>query len=120
MIGNYLEAFELVDPEKNGRCAEIKEHARNQTTILKELTRRYVIMHNDLATIQHGQRDAIRRVFKIFLDAIRERRLQMLPRGFADLINNSPDVPPARWVADYISSLTERDFLRLHHRVTSC
>jgi len=120
LIGNYLEAFELVDPEKNGRCAEIKEHARNQTTILKELTRRYVIMHNDLATIQHGQRDAIRRVFKIFLDAIRERRLQMLPRGFADLINNSPDVPPARWVADYISSLTERDFLRLHHRVTSC
>jgi dGTPase len=122
LIGIYMDAFTLVDPEStsDGRCAEIRDHARKQTTILKELTWRYVILHNDLATIQHGQRKAISVLFGVFFDAIKRERLELLPAGFAGLIKASPDVPPARWAADYISGLTERDLAKLHHRLTSC
>ena len=82
LIGNYMDAFVLVDPDTtaDGRCAEIKELAKKQTTVLKELTWRYVILHNDLATIQHGQRKAIQVLFEVFVDAIREERFQLLPR----------------------------------------
>jgi dGTPase len=122
LIGNYMDAFTLVDPDKSvdGRCAEAKELARKQTTILKELTWRYVILHNDLATIQHGQRKAIQVLFEVFVDAIKRERFQLLPKNFAELIMASKDVPPARWAADYISSLTERELSKLHQRLTSC
>jgi dGTPase len=122
LIGNYMDAFSLVDPDKtgDGRCAEIKDHFKKQTTILKELTWRYVILHNDLATIQHGQRKAIRTLFDVFLDAINREQYQLFPKGFAELIKSTPAVPPARWTADYISSLTERELSKLHHRITSC
>jgi len=122
LIGNYMDAFALVDPDTtiDGRCADIKEYARKQTTILKELTWRYVILHNDLAIIQHGQRKAINVLFEIFVDAVERERYQLLPKGFADLVKRSRDVPAARWAADYISGLTERDFSKLHHRLTSC
>ena len=122
LIGNYMDAFTLVDPDTtaDGRCAEIKELAKKQTTILKEFTWRYVILHNDLATIQHGQRKAIQVLFEVFVDAINRERYQLLPKSFAELIKASKDVPPARWAADYISSLTERDLSKLHHRLTSC
>jgi dGTPase len=122
LIGNYMDGFMLVDPDAtaDGRCAEIKDLARKQTTVLKELTWRYVILDNDLATIQHGQRKAIQLLFEVFVDAIERERFQLLPKSFAELIKSSKDVPPARWAADYISSLTERDLSRLHHRLTSC
>jgi dGTPase len=122
LIGNYMDAFMLADPHTiaDGRCAEIKELAKKQTTILKELTWRYVILHNDLATIQHGQRKAIQVLFEVFVDAINREQYQLLPKNFAELIKASKDVPSARWAADYISGLTERDLSKLHHRLTSC
>jgi len=122
LIGNYMDAFTLVDPDTStdGRCADIKEYARKQTTILKELTWRYVILHNDLATIQHGQRNAIKVLFGVFVDAIKAEKYQLLPKGFAGIIKGSQGVPAARWAADYISSLTERELSKLYHRLTSC
>ncbi len=121
LIGRYLDAIELVDPQssKGGRCVEIKEFARNQTAILKELTWTYVILHHDLATIQYGQRLVIHSLFDIFHDAIVQGRLELFPVGFAQLIQESPGVPPARWTADYLSGLTEQEVGRLHHRLAN-
>jgi dGTPase len=122
LIGTYLDAIELVDPDESdgGQCVSIKAFARNQTTILKELTWRYVILQNELATVQYGQRKAIRDLFGVFLEAIKSGKYELFPPGFAELIQGDTKVPPARWAADYISGLTEREVSRLHHRLNGC
>ena len=85
--------------------------------MLKQLTWHYVIEHSDLATIQYGQRKMIRELFDVFFDAVSNDKLKLFPIGFEELIRSTPGVSPARWTADYISGLTEREVLRLHHRL---
>ena len=119
LIAEYIDAIELVAPETSadGRSVKIKDSAILQTDILKEITRQYVIEHSDLATIQYGQRKMIRELFQIFHDAIESKQYNLFPIGFQELIRDAPGVPAARWTADYISGLTERQVLRLHQRL---
>ena len=119
LIGKYVDGIVLVDPStsSDGRSVQINEAAVRQTTMLKQLTWHYVIEHSDLATIQYGQRKMIRELFEVFFGAIEKKKLKLFPIGFEELILSSPSVPSARWTADYISGLTEREVLRLHHRL---
>jgi len=121
LIGKYIEDIELTDSASSpdGKSVTINETAIRQTAMLKQLTWHYVIEHSDLATIQYGQRKMIRELFEIFFDAVEKNDLKLFPVGFQEIIRSSPDVPSARWVADYISGLTEREVLRLHHRLVS-
>jgi dGTPase len=120
LITKYMDAIALVDPDQNdGKCVQINENAKHQTSILKELTWKYVILHNELATIQFGQRTVIRDLFGIFERAARDGKFNLFPVGFRQLITINPNVHSARWAADYISGMTEREVARVHHKLTN-
>lgn len=117
LISRYVDAIELTDPATNGKAVKIDERAEAQTTILKELTWHYVILNNDLATIQFGQRKMIRDLFGVYLDAAEHEKFDLFPPGFGALMKGVKDVSPKRWTADFISGLTERELTRLHCRL---
>src|SRR3981081_482841 len=85
-----------------------------QQKILKELTWHYVIKRSNSATLQRRQRIVIRELFNVLFRAVENNNLEFLPIGFAQFIGRSCDVSAARWVADYISGLTERQAVNLY------
>ncbi len=112
LIGTYMDAFRLVDPRTTSDeslCGDQGTRKKQNDHFSRELTWRYVILHSDLATIQHGQRKAIEVLFEVFLDAINRGKYQPSSclKVSLRLIKVSQNVPPARWAADYISGLTE-------------
>jgi dGTPase len=118
LISKYVDAIDLTAPEEHeGRCVSIKEYALGQTTILKELTWHYVIKRSDLATLQHGQQKIIEELYTVFVAAIDQKRWELFPLGFSQLIRDSREVPAPRWAADYISGLTERQVVHLYRRI---
>jgi dGTPase len=118
LIGRYVRAI-LVQSTEDGRLTvKIDDSATAQTTILKQLTWDYVIQRSELATLQHGQRRMIRELFEVFVSSIEKRRWEYFPEGFVQLIETNSQVSAARWTADYISGLTERQVRRLYQRVT--
>jgi dGTPase len=118
LIGRYDRAICLTRDRECGWKIEIDKTAAVQTTILKQLTWDYVIQRSDLATLQHGQRRMIRELFEVFLSKIQSENWQYFPEGFSQLIMANTQVKPARWTADYISGLTERQVWRLYRRIT--
>jgi dGTPase len=121
LIDQYTRAIDLVDPNKNsGRHVKIGEAAVRQTKILKQLTWHYVIRRSDLATAQHGQQQIIGALFEVFKEAIERKHWDLFPMGFSQLIRDNKDknVSPARWAADYISGLTERQVFELHRKLS--
>jgi dGTPase len=118
LIGQYVQAIRIAVPGHPNSDIEIEDAAKAQTTILKQLTWDYVIQRSDLATIQHGQRLMIRELFDVFHSRIIHGKLEYFPEGFAQLIERNQAISPARWTADYISGLTERQVTRLHQRLT--
>jgi dGTPase len=119
LISRYVGAIELCDPgaSSDGRCVTIKKAARDQTIILKQLTWHYVIRRSDLATLQHGQKAIIETLYKVHVSAIKDQKWEFFPIGFSQLIRDSKQIPPARWAADYISGLTERQVVDLYRRL---
>ena len=121
LIARYVRAISVVPggPLRDRGCAiRIDDAATDQTTILKELTWHYVIQRSDLTTLQHGQLRMIKKLFKMFFSKIEQKKWEYFPEGFGQLIQDNPHVTPARWTADYISGLTERQVRRLYQRIT--
>lgn len=117
LISRYIGAISLNDPSED-TAVSITTAARQQTSILKQLTWHYVIRRSDLAAIQHGQKRMIEVLFEAYVTAISRADWELFPVGFAQLIRNSNGVEPARWAADYISGLTERQVMDLHRTLT--
>lgn len=114
---------------------QIDEDARDQVTVLKQLTWHFVINSPSLATLQRGQRETIRTLFTNLNDWARdawgdEREVSKLPRGLREyLLISEADPGPkggkperealvARAVVDYIASLTEEQCVILFQRLT--
>jgi dGTPase len=68
--------------------------------------------------MQHGQRKMISELFEVFHSKIVRGKLEYFPEGYAQLIERNHAISAARWTADYISGLTERQVSRLHQRLT--
>jgi dGTPase len=115
LISQYIGNFSLND----SGSTIIAVSDREETDILKQLTWHYVIRRSDLATLQYGQKAMIKSLFDVYVDAIREEQLDLLPIGFAQLIQESQfqNIEPERWAADYISGLTERQVAELYRRI---
>ena len=89
--------------------------------MLKELTWEYVITNPALTTQQIGQRRVIQGLFTTYMDAASSSRQQTIfPAIYQDYLRDVDDDrhQQARIVADFISSLTEEQALRLHRRFT--
>lgn len=106
--------------------------SRAEIRILKELTRCYVIENESLATQQYGKRRIIRKLFKAYMDAIERGRADskfILPEAWEttrnaieeDLGKTTTNVTlthaNARFVADIISGLSDREAITLYNRL---
>jgi len=121
LITRYVNSIRLIDPasDPRGRWVAIDPEAKRQTDMLRQLTWDYVILNSDLRSIQYGQERMIGDLFKVCVDRIVASDFAFFPRGFSELIRAEEPrtTSPARWAADFISGLTEREVYRLHERL---
>ncbi|MCG8509912.1 MAG: hypothetical protein MI741_11860, partial [Rhodospirillales bacterium] len=123
LIEKYISAFTL-DPTAQPPVV-IAPIARRETTMLKQLTWHYVILHPSLATEQHAQKHIIRSLFGVYLQAIRDDEWSLLPKrtidGLEERLNSMPDHErereKVRCVVDLIAGMTEPQAIQLYQRL---
>jgi dGTPase len=118
LIGNYINCIKIADVEFGKKCVEFDDNYRDEVAILKQITRDYIIASPILAAQQHGQERIITDLFNEINEALDNKsdypaflpvRLRYL-RKIAGANN-------ARFVADCIAGLTEREATALHGRL---
>ena len=121
LISRYVDAIRLIEPDCNGRCVAISESAEDEIRMLKELTWHYVILQNELATDQRGQRKVVERVFNDLRSAADDKKSwKLFPPFFKDELRGADGDRNkiSRCVADYISSMTEKELLRTYRALS--
>jgi dGTPase len=118
LIGRYILAIKLIPAKFGDRMVEFNQDDVDEVTILKQITRDYIIGSPALIAQQHGQKRIITDLFNEISEALTSDteypaflpvRLRYL-RPIAG-VNN------ARFVADCIAGLSEREALGLHGRL---
>ncbi|POR50012.1 deoxyguanosinetriphosphate triphosphohydrolase family protein [Bosea psychrotolerans] len=116
LIGRYIRAAELREPDAEGKCLHIEPDASDQVLVLKQITRDYIISNPSLAAQQKGQERIIRELFEDLLsDTKSGSPPNYLPQRLSYLYEF--DSTPARIVSDCIASLTEGEAVALHARL---
>jgi dGTPase len=121
LITRYVGEIKLADPDENGRCVAISKSAEDEIRMLKELTWHYVILQSELATGQRGQRKAVERVFNDLREAADDKKAwKLFPPFFKEEIRNASGdrAKITRSIADYISSMTEKELLRTYRALS--
>jgi len=113
LIGRYVTSIKVrVPAAMNDRCVEIDEEITAEVTLLKLITRKYILNRPALVAQQRGQSRILGELFK---DLFEKGSEKYLPEKFRDLFANGAS--RARCVADCISSLTEKETVALHGRL---
>lgn len=118
LVGNFIQQTELKWPVK----VHIPAETRHKVLLLKTMARYYIISNPSLAAQQEGQGRIIRELFEMIMHDTNwgisgSPKIPIyLPKrlGYLKDLSNSA----ARFAADCISSLTEREVTRLHSRLT--
>ena len=120
-IGRYTAAFRLSSSNGEPRL-EILADERLEVEVLKQLTWRYVILRQGLATQQAGQEAIVTFLFEHFEAAIGDAKSldkPHIPAGFKDLFDtkgaSKPDI--RRIAADIVAGLTEQEAVMLYMRL---
>jgi dGTPase len=126
-ISKYLQAITI----RGDGTLWLDRTAETEIALLKQLTWCYVIDNPILASIQQGQREIVKNLFRRLREwaaAKKERSRLPYPLGIAlENIHLDPDAGPSgmsdeklrlRAVVDYIAGLTERQAMSLHERLT--
>lgn len=89
--------------------------------MLKELTWTYVIEASSLAAQQHGQKRIIRELFGIYRDSAASRKSwNIFPTFYRERLEEvrGEEAEAHRTCVDMIASMTERQAVAMHHRLT--
>jgi len=105
------------------RLADINGHFTGHIHTLQKLTEYYVITDTALAGQQRGQQKILRELFDALYDEAENSNpmSSAIPEPYVDWFDDSDIGRPehtARTVADVIASMTERQVLKLHGRLT--
>lgn len=117
LVGNFIQQTKLEWPAK----LSIPESTRHKVLLLKTMARHYIISNPSLAAQQKGQERIIRDLFGMIVgdshwNAHGEAKIPgYLPKRLVYLKDITDH--PARFSADCIASLTEREVTRLHSRL---
>lgn len=122
LISRYVDAIQLIRPSSGAKSiVKIEQYARDEIRMLKELTWHYVILNSELATVQFGQREAIRAVFGVMVHASEGRNSwNLFPPLYQEELDEAGDNTDLRKriVVDYIASMTEHELARIHAALT--
>ncbi|MCQ3805519.1 MAG: dNTP triphosphohydrolase [Acidimicrobiia bacterium] len=109
------EAVQISDTAEQGLV--INPEVRRQVEILQEVTRYYVIDHPRLVTVREGQRQILKTLFNIYLEAIaNERNPALLPQATIDRLDRGDE--PCRLVANLLARMTERQAIQTYRKLT--
>lgn len=121
LISRYVNAIRLVAPTAgNGRVVDIAQYALDEIRMLKELTWHYVILNNELATLQHGQTQSVRVVFETLLNAAKGGSWKLFPPAYEEELRAAIGDRnlQTRVVIDYLAGMTEREVTRIYTLLT--
>lgn len=130
LIEDYLKVPQTVSIDPDTGKLVIDPKKRSQVEFLKELTFHYVIDNPALMGQQQGQRRVIATLFDAFLAATDKRydsqfgklgkyETKTIPTLFLDDLKGARDrATRTRYIADAITSLTERQAVQLYKRIT--
>ncbi|WP_247394752.1 MULTISPECIES: dGTP triphosphohydrolase [unclassified Bradyrhizobium] len=116
LIGRYIRAARLQEPDVTGKAVVIAPEEADEVLILKQITRDYIINNPSLAAQQKGQERVLRTLFEYLFEDSQTTIPKYLPQRLKYLWLEG-DETPARFVADCIASLTEAEALGLHGRL---
>lgn len=111
------------DTGQGYRLVDTNGHFTGHISTLQKLTEHYVIMDTALAGQQRGQKKILRELFDALYDEAENSDLKSsaIPEPYVDWFDDA-DIGEgehtARTVADIIASMTERQVLKLHGRLT--
>lgn len=122
MIADCVKEVSLAEDIHDGALLNVPTWLKQRVEVLKQLTWFYVIDNRAIKVQQQGQRRVVRDLFKSYFLATKASDSDLrgiLPESYADLLDDEPDkAKRARIVADLISSMTERQLLMIHKRLT--
>lgn len=125
LIGECVMDVSLADGIGDGPLLRVPDDLRRRVEILKQLTWCYVIDDRAVKTQQHGQRKVVKDLFDIYFEATGssdENLHGILPEGGREELGRlegaTDEAGRARLVADIISSMTERQLLLTHRKLT--
>ena len=118
LITEYVSAISM-----NGHLdspATINQDAQDEVNIAKQLTWHYVIMNNELATSQHGQRKIVGDLFDLLYEAASSKNnLKLFPKAYEQELSRQQytEHQTIRIVADYISGMTEKEVTSVYKKI---
>jgi dGTPase len=122
LINSYANGVSLADSVDDERLIKIPPILRDQVDVLKELTWFYVIDDRSLKVQQHGQRKVVRDLFGTYMQASEDEdraTLGIFPVSQQEEMQNAGTREErVRLVADLISSMTERQLMITHRKLT--
>ncbi|SDX16922.1 dGTPase [Tritonibacter mobilis] len=117
LVGNFIQQTKLKWP----MSIDVPPETERKVLLLKTMARDYIISNPSLAAQQKGQERILRELFQMIMndtcwgDVGNRKVPNYLPPRLEYLIDLSESL--ARFVADCLSSLTEREISRLHSRL---
>ena len=121
LISRYVDAITLLMPTAGAKSVvDIKPYAEDEIRMLKELTWHYVILNNELATLQHGQTQTVRIVFETMFSAAKDNRWKLFPPAYQEELDaaKGDSLLQTRVVVDYVASMTEHEVARVYALLT--
>lgn len=122
LIAKYVTEVSLAENTDGDELLIVPEELRQEVEVLKQLTWFYVINSRSIKSQQYGQREVVSRLFKIYLEATGSSDadlIGMIPEEHREQLGEDPDERTrARVVADLISSMTERQLLITHRKLS--
>jgi len=117
LVGRFVKATSFNFETKT---IDVNSDASNQVRILKQITRDYVLSSPSLAAQQYGQRKILETLFNVIMGEVDKKNPKppkFLPIRLQQLWSLADESVP-RFAADCISSLTEKEAVELHSRLT--
>lgn len=119
LIGRYIQSITLSGGPEGTPRVQVADNAVDEIRILKQITRDHIIASPALAAQQHGQRKIIEYLFhQIFQGSKDEDTYPSFLPTRLHYLRPLAGTSTARFVADCIASLTEREAVALHGRLS--
>jgi dGTPase len=121
LISRYVDAIALRMPAPGiVSVVEIQQFAQDEIRMLKELTWHYVILNNELATQQYGQKQMIRGIFEPLLNAAKGGSWKLFPPAYEEELQaaHGDRALQTRIVLDYVAGMTEHEVARVYALLT--
>ena len=118
LIGKYIHGVEIASTSGGGRAVTFDQDVLDEVSLMKQITRDYIISSPTLAAQQHGQRKIIKDLFEVIYTALDgdDECPEFLPIRLRYL-QPIASTNKARFAADCVACLSEREAIGLHSRL---